>query len=90
MHGEPTRRSSVLGGFEDLKVNIVDTHAEIGSAIMLHYYENQPSKDGVVYTCPMHPEVRQPQPGKCPECGMTLKPVEHQMHDMDGIKGGWK
>jgi NADH-quinone oxidoreductase subunit J len=27
---------------------------------------------GDVYTCPMHPEVRSPVPGKCPKCGMTL------------------
>ncbi len=27
-----------------------------------------------VYTCPMHSEVRQPSPGKCPKCGMTLMP----------------
>jgi len=26
----------------------------------------------VVYTCPMHPEVRQSSPGKCPKCGMAL------------------
>jgi hypothetical protein len=26
----------------------------------------------VVYTCPMHPEVVQDKPGKCPKCGMTL------------------
>ncbi len=25
-----------------------------------------------LYVCPMHPEVRQPQPGKCPKCGMDL------------------
>jgi hypothetical protein len=25
-----------------------------------------------VYTCPMHPEVQQNKPGKCPKCGMTL------------------
>jgi multidrug efflux pump subunit AcrA (membrane-fusion protein) len=25
-----------------------------------------------VYTCPMHPEVRRPVPGKCPKCGMDL------------------
>jgi hypothetical protein len=24
------------------------------------------------YTCPMHPEVTQGQPGKCPKCGMAL------------------
>jgi len=29
----------------------------------------------VVYTCPMHPEVVQDEPGKCPECGMKLLAV---------------
>jgi Heavy metal binding domain len=29
---------------------------------------------GQVYTCPMHKEVRQPGPGKCPHCGMALLP----------------
>jgi hypothetical protein len=27
-----------------------------------------------VYTCPMHKDVRQPGPGKCPKCGMDLLP----------------
>jgi CopA family copper-resistance protein len=26
----------------------------------------------VIYTCPMHPEIRQDKPGNCPKCGMTL------------------
>jgi hypothetical protein len=26
------------------------------------------------YVCPMHPEVRQPNPGKCPKCRMDLVP----------------
>ncbi|RKF35751.1 heavy metal translocating P-type ATPase [Paraburkholderia fungorum] len=26
------------------------------------------------YTCPMHPEIRQPGPGTCPKCGMALEP----------------
>ncbi|MBT1073991.1 heavy metal translocating P-type ATPase [Geobacter grbiciae] len=29
---------------------------------------------GAVYTCPMHPEVRQDRPGSCPKCGMALEP----------------
>lgn len=29
--------------------------------------------NGAVYTCPMHPEVRQPEPGSCPLCGMGLE-----------------
>jgi Cu+-exporting ATPase len=30
---------------------------------------------GTIYTCPMHPEVRQVGPGSCPICGMALEPV---------------
>lgn len=32
------------------------------------------AKDSV-YTCPMHPEVRQVGPGTCPKCGMALEPL---------------
>jgi Cu+-exporting ATPase len=28
----------------------------------------------VIYTCPMHPEVREVNAGKCPKCGMALLP----------------
>ncbi|MDE1988852.1 MAG: copper-translocating P-type ATPase [Betaproteobacteria bacterium] len=34
-----------------------------------------PPPGGAVYTCPMHPEIRQDHPGNCPKCGMTLEPV---------------
>jgi Cu+-exporting ATPase len=30
---------------------------------------------GVIYTCPMHPDVRQRGPGNCPKCGMALEPL---------------
>ncbi len=30
---------------------------------------------GTIYTCPMHPEIRQGHPGNCPKCGMSLEPV---------------
>ena len=33
----------------------------------------EPRKD-VIYTCPMHPQIRQIGPGTCPICGMTLEP----------------
>ena len=29
---------------------------------------------GIMYTCPMHPEIRQDHAGACPKCGMALKP----------------
>lgn len=38
---------------------------------------NEPSSapPGTIWTCPMHPEVEQDQPGHCPFCGMALEPV---------------
>ena len=38
--------------------------------------DNRGGQVGVVYTCPMHPEVRRESPGMCPECGMNLVPGE--------------
>jgi Cu+-exporting ATPase len=34
----------------------------------------EPVREGTVYTCPMHPEIRQIGPGSCPICGMALEP----------------
>jgi len=34
-----------------------------------------PVSEGTIYTCPMHPEIRQVGPGSCPICGMALEPV---------------
>lgn len=49
----------------------------------------EPVKPGAIYTCPMHPEVRQEGPGSCPICGMALEPetvtaeapVNHELID---------
>ncbi|AUH65488.1 Silver exporting P-type ATPase [bioreactor metagenome] len=35
----------------------------------------EPVPEGTIYTCPMHPEIRQVGPGSCPICGMGLEPV---------------
>ena len=52
---------------------------------------NKINNEGQIYTCPMHPEVRKTEPGKCPGCGMDLilekkkAPKdfgEHAGHDM--------
>lgn len=32
--------------------------------------------EGALYTCPMHPEIKQVGPGACPICGMALEPLE--------------
>ncbi|WP_454917776.1 heavy metal translocating P-type ATPase [Xanthobacter sediminis] len=46
--------------------------------------------EGTIYTCPMHPEIRQVGPGSCPICGMALEPEivtadegpNHELADM--------
>nr|WP_282615327.1 copper-translocating P-type ATPase [Pseudomonas violetae] len=38
-------------------------------------HANPDASEATIYTCPMHPQVRQSGPGNCPECGMTLEPV---------------
>ena len=34
----------------------------------------EPVVEGAIYTCPMHPQIRQVGPGSCPICGMALEP----------------
>jgi Cu+-exporting ATPase len=49
-----------------------------------------PARPGSLYTCPMHPDIRQDGPGACPICGMALEPMEitaeappnHELADM--------
>lgn len=58
------------------------------------YLDPRPRQDdvpeGTIYTCPMHPEIRQVGPGSCPICGMALEPdvvtlddqPNHELTDM--------
>lgn len=39
--------------------------------------------EGTVYTCPMHPEIRQPARGACPKCGMALEPEVPTLEDKE-------
>src|SRR5271163_4914203 len=49
-----------------------------------------PTVAGIIYTCPMHSQIREVAPGSCPICGMTLEPVKatlvagenHELADM--------
>ena len=48
------------------------------------------AQKAAIYTCPMHPDIRQQGPGNCPICGMALEPLEvtaeaapnHELMDM--------
>ena len=53
-----------------------------------HHPTTAAATDATIYTCPMHPEVREAGPGKCPKCGMFLVPVGAA--DLHGANHGHK
>jgi len=53
----------------------------VAPAVALTAAEQPPAVAGTIYTCPMHPEIRQDHPGNCPKCGMTLEPVLPSLDD---------
>src|SRR5512143_3220595 len=56
-------------------------HYYFCSTACLHTFQaapqnyTRPPATPAVYTCPMHPEIRQNGPGACPKCGMALEPL---------------
>ncbi|MBE0605582.1 MAG: HAD-IC family P-type ATPase [Deltaproteobacteria bacterium] len=70
--GKYTRTTPAEGEHDNKVAGLDDSVASVAESGL------EPSgvkkvEDG--YTCPMHPEVRQPGPGSCPKCGMALEPV---------------
>jgi len=63
----------------------IDPHSYMGhSSHEAHQHTSHPTisaPEGAAYTCPMHPEIRQPTPGNCPICGMTLEPVIPELEE---------
>ncbi|MGV3742791.1 MAG: heavy metal translocating P-type ATPase [Burkholderiaceae bacterium] len=48
--------------------------------------QKQPAQEaaaGMIYTCPMHPEIRQAKPGNCPICGMALEPLMPELEEKE-------
>src|SRR6188472_4321358 len=45
----------------------------------------------MIYTCPMHPQIREDRPGNCPICGMSLEPMtigvgdEEEQHEVKAL-----
>ncbi len=46
-----------------------------------HRQTTEDVPEGTIYTCPMHPEIRQTGPGNCPICGMALEPETVSLDD---------
>jgi len=47
----------------------------------VHHAGPHAAPAGTLYTCPMHPEIRQDHPGTCPKCGMALEPLLPALDD---------
>ena len=65
-------------------------HHETGDAARLDHAPSVAAAEvdvapvkGALYTCPMHPEIRQDHPGNCPKCGMTLEPLLPELEEDD-------
>lgn len=54
---------------------------DLNPGAYIHGAGQKVSSSEGIYTCPMHPEVRQKGPGQCPICGMALEPEEASLHE---------
>jgi Cu+-exporting ATPase len=63
--GGASKGSSCCGGGHDHPGHGHGSHHADGKAAV---------PEGTIYTCPMHPQIRQVGPGNCPICGMALEP----------------
>ena len=57
--------------------NLHDAHSQSHSHNSEKQKKNESSDTGGLYTCGMHPDVIQEEPGDCPICGMELTPVKN-------------
>ena len=66
--------------FVDKDLSAVSTPLEAKSI------QSEPVSTGTIYTCPMHPEIRQDYAGACPKCGMTLEPEMPSLDDSESTE----
>jgi Cu+-exporting ATPase len=65
------------------KAKFVADPAKYASAASAVQTAPAPQPADTIYTCPMHPEIRQDHPGNCPKCGMTLEPVLPELNEAE-------
>src|SRR5450830_66999 len=56
-------------------------HLQVSASSIPKHEVNAPVVAGAIYTCPMHPEIREDKPGACPKCGMALEPEMPALDD---------
>lgn len=67
----PSEKQAAASDERDEHHHHSESHA--AAAESARYDSVPPGFAGAVYTCPMHPQVRQTKPGSCPICGMGLE-----------------
>jgi Cu+-exporting ATPase len=60
-----------------------DEHQCVHDADTPHGAHEHIAHEHAIYTCPMHPEVRQDHPGHCPKCGMALEALIPEVEERD-------
>lgn len=83
-HSQATIPAAAQDGHEGHDHCQHDPHANVGPPPVAK------AGEAVIYTCPMHPQIRQQGPGSCPICGMALEPEiitldepeNHELNDM--------
>ncbi len=58
-------------------------HDHGGHRPQAHQQDVTSAEPGAIYTCPMHPEIRQDHAGNCPKCGMTLEPLLPELDEAE-------
>jgi len=81
----PTATESPRSAFEPVRLDKTaemseprtDSHVSHSMSSMSQSSDGVSGTEPIIigYTCSMHPEVRSPEPGECPKCGMDLVPV---------------
>ena len=76
----PTRYTNAKEGRANVSRKEPHPHAALGAVVAAVIPSKLPTPSGAaptapIYTCPMHPQIRQSGPGSCPICGMALEPL---------------
>ena len=78
-HSHSPAQATPPGGADQHGAHAAPEAAPAGNAHANHRAPaSTPEPAGERWTCPMHPEVVQSQPGKCPKCGMKFVPAQQK------------
>jgi heavy metal translocating P-type ATPase len=73
-HKTPHRHSHAGGTYYFCSAGCRDKFSANPTKYLAPQAAKPPVPEGTIYTCPMHPQIRQVGPGVCPICGMALEP----------------